>query len=223
MSLSPVQSSRRSETSGARPRVWLSGGPDGNEQLTAATGVLLLILLAALGVTILFLGRLLWEHLFLGLLLLGPVALKMASTGYRFVRYYTHDREYMRRGPPEMWLRLLAPGVVTMTVAVFATGVVLLFVGPAQRDPWLLLHKATFILWIAATALHVLGHLFEMPAALRGAQPGRRGAQRPAVGRRRPGPGPGRGGRGRRGPGDRPHPRLQHLDRPLGLHDHHGG
>lgn len=71
---------------------WLSGGPDGNELLTTATGVILLLLLAALGATIVFIGQLLAEHLFLGFLLLGPMALKMASTGYRFIRYYSGGR-----------------------------------------------------------------------------------------------------------------------------------
>ncbi len=148
-------------------RRWLRGGPDGNEQLTALTGVVLIVLLAALGVTIVQIGQLISEHLFIGLLLLGPVALKMASTGYRFARYYTHNHEYVRRGPPKMWLRLLAPAVVLSTLAVFATGVVLLFVGPDHRDPWLLLHKVTFFVWGAATGLHVLGHLAEMPSAVR--------------------------------------------------------
>ena len=72
----------------------MAGGPDGNERLTAVTGVLLLVLLAVLGVTIVRIGQLTWLHLFLGLLLIGPVGLKMASTGYRFTRYYTHDPAY---------------------------------------------------------------------------------------------------------------------------------
>lgn len=146
---------------------WFRGGVDGNEQLTAATGVVLIVLLAALGITILRIGQLISEHLFIGFLLIGPVALKMATTGYRFVRYYTHDRAYVRRGPPVLWLRLLAPAVVSMTVLVFATGIWLLIVGPAQRSTPLLLHKVTFILWLGATALHILGHLPEMPRQLR--------------------------------------------------------
>jgi hypothetical protein len=150
-----------------RPTRWLRGGPDGNEQLTAATGVVLLVLLAALGVTILRIGQLISEHLFLGLLLLGPVGLKTASTGYRFARYYARKPEYVRRGPPEMWLRLLGPAVVASTLAVFGTGVWLLIVGPQQRNPALLLHKATFFVWLALTGLHVLGHLAQMPRALR--------------------------------------------------------
>lgn len=137
----------------------LSGGIVGNERLTATTGVLLIILFAALGVTIVRIGSLLSVHLFIGLLLIPPVALKLASTGYRFVRYYTANPVYRERGAPPTPLRLLAPLVVLATVAVFATGVALLFVGPSASGTLRLLHKASFFLWIAVTAIHVLGHL----------------------------------------------------------------
>jgi hypothetical protein len=150
-----------------RARLRLSGGSDGNEQLTAYTGAILLVLLAVLGVTIVRIGQLTWLHLFLGLALIGPVALKMASTGYRFLRYYTHNPAYRRKGPPETWLRLIAPVVVLGTIGVFLSGVLLLLDGPAGRGPLVLIHKGTFILWLAATGLHVLGHLPSMPAALR--------------------------------------------------------
>jgi hypothetical protein len=140
----------------------LGGGTDGNELLTTITGAVLIVLLAALGLTIVAIGRLLWLHLFLGLLLIGPVALKLASTGYRFLRYYTSDARYRVKGPPPQALRLLAPLVVVLTVGVFATGVVLLIVGPSAREPFLLLHKATFVGWIAVTTIHVLGHLPEI-------------------------------------------------------------
>lgn len=164
----------------------LEGGPDGNEQLTAATGVVLIVLLAALGITILLIGQLTWLHFFLGLLLIGPVALKLASTGYRFTRYYTHSPAYRRRGAPETWLRLLAPLVILSTVVVFVSGVVLMYDGPAHRDPVLLIHKASFFVWAAATALHVLGHLLGLPAALRAASLDRgspRGGQTGGIGR----------------------------------------
>ncbi len=135
------------------------GGVEGNERLTALTGLILILLLAVLGLTILQIHRLIWLHLFVGLVLLGPVALKMATTGYRFARYYTHDPVYRRKGPPVPLLRLLAPFVVLSTVVVFATGVVLLFVGPSGRGTLLLAHKASFIIWLGVTALHVLAHL----------------------------------------------------------------
>jgi hypothetical protein len=143
------------------------GGPDGNEELTSITGTILLVLLAVLGVTIVQIGQLMWLHLFLGLLLIGPVVLKMASTGYRFARYYTRDPAYVRKGPPEIILRLVAPMVVVSTLVVFVSGVVLLFVGPANRGQLVLIHKASFFVWIAFTAIHVLGHLPHLPASLR--------------------------------------------------------
>jgi hypothetical protein len=138
------------------------GGVDGNERLTAATAVVLVVLLAALGVTILSIRGLIWWHFLLGMLLIPPVALKLGSTGWRFVRYYTGDREYVRRGPPLLPLRLLAPLVVAATVAVFGTGVALLVVGPGGG--FLVgLHKASFVVWFFATAAHVLGHLRRLP------------------------------------------------------------
>lgn len=141
-----------------------AGGPDGNEQLTTVTGTILIVLLAAIGFTIPQLRQFIWMHLFVGLLLIGPVLLKMASTGYRFMRYYTRNAEYRRKGPPEIALRLIAPIVVLSTIGVFITGIGLLIVGPTGRNPMLLLHKLTFIVWVVFMSLHVLAHL---PAAAR--------------------------------------------------------
>lgn len=146
----------------------LSGGTAGNERLTEVSGVLLIILLAVLGVTILRLNQLISVHLFVGMLLIPPVLLKMGSTGYRFALYYTGDPRYRRKGPPQPLLRLLAPLVVLSTVIVFATGVVLLLAGTSSREPVLLFHKASFIVWLGATGLHVLAHLTALPRALRG-------------------------------------------------------
>jgi hypothetical protein len=162
------------------------GGPAGNEQLTSITGTILLVLLAAVGVTIVWIGQLLWLHLFIGLVLIGPVTLKLSSTGYRFVRYYTRNPSYRRKGPPEIALRLIAPIVVLTTLVVFVTGVVLLFVGPADRGQLVLIHKVSFIVWVAFTSLHLLGHLPHMPASLRAvrrANPGLPGQQLGSAGR----------------------------------------
>ena len=145
----------------------LGGGTDGNERLTAIAGVLLLALFAVLGATIVRIGQLLWLHLFLGLLLIGPVALKLASTGYRFARYYLATAAYRLKGPPHPLLRVLAPILVVTTLAVFVTGVLLLVDGPGSRDQLLLWHKVSFIVWLVAMAPHVLGHLLELPPALR--------------------------------------------------------
>jgi hypothetical protein len=148
-------------------RALTGGGTDGNERLTAVTGVMLLVLLAVIGVTILRVRQLISVHLFVGLLLIGPVALKMASTGYRFARYYTGASEYRRKGPPARVLRLIAPVVVLSTVVVFASGIVLLFDGPAKRGQFQLIHKASFIVWVVFTGLHVLGHLPALRSSFR--------------------------------------------------------
>ncbi len=126
------------------------------------TGVVLIVLLAALGVTIVFIGRLLWWHLFLGLVLIGPVALKVASTGYRFARYYAAEPRYRRKGPPAPVLRALGPVLVGLTTIVFATGVVLLLLGPSSRGTVLLIHKVSFICWAVVTGIHIAGHLPEL-------------------------------------------------------------
>jgi hypothetical protein len=129
------------------------------------TGAVLLVLLAVEGFTILRVGRLLTLHFFLGMLLLGPVALKAGSVIYRFVRYYTGSAPYRRKGPPALLLRLLGPVVILLTAGVFGSGVMLAVTGPVQ-GPWLLLHKASFILWFCAMAIHVLAYVPRLPRLL---------------------------------------------------------
>jgi hypothetical protein len=151
---------RPEDSTRERRRNLTAGGTDGNERLTVVTGVVLIVLTAAIGVTIIWIGQLMWLHLFLGLALIGPVALKLASTGYRFVRYYTHDPAYRRKGPPIPALRVLAPLVVFLTATLLGTGVALLFAG-RDSGPLGEAHKVCFIVWITFTAIHVLGHLPE--------------------------------------------------------------
>jgi hypothetical protein len=145
----------------------LGGGTDGNEQLTAMTGVILIVLFAALGITILRIGQMIWLHLFLGLLLLGPVMLKLVSTGYRFMRYYTRNAIYVAKGPPLLALRTMGPVLVLSTVVVFVSGAVLMFVGPRNRSTSLLIHKASFILLGVLFGVHILAHLPSLGSSLR--------------------------------------------------------
>jgi hypothetical protein len=152
----------------SRTRRWarlLGGGTDGNERLTAATAIVLMALLAVEGVTIVEMRPLLTVHLFVGLALIPPIGLKLASTGYRFVRYYGGSVRYRRKGPPAAVLRAIAPMVVVSSVAVLASGVWLLLAGPRSRDTVLPIHKVSFIVWLAFMGVHVLGHLTGLPAA----------------------------------------------------------
>ena len=161
-----------SQRSGYRPdprpttRPEPTGGAEGNERLTVITGTVLLILLAAEGVTILRIGRLLTLHFFLGMLLLGPVALKAGSVVYRFTRYYTGSVPYRRKGPPAPILRFLGPLILLLTAGVFGSGILLAIVGPSGRQPWLTLHRAAFILWFAVMTVHVLAYIPRLPKLL---------------------------------------------------------
>ncbi len=135
----------------------------GNERLTATVGAILLVLLAVEGLTILSIRQLLSPHIVVGLLLIPPVLLKLASTGYRFVRYYAGDRDYVAKGPPHLVMRLLAPLLVVSTATLFGTGVLLLALGPRHRDVALGLHKASFIVWFALMSVHVLVYAPRLP------------------------------------------------------------
>jgi hypothetical protein len=146
--------------------------PGGNEQLTAFAGVLLIVFLAIEGATLLNLGALLTVHAFVGMFLLPIVALKMGSTGWRMARYYLGGEEYVRRGPPAWPLRVfVAPVVVTSTLVLFGTGVYHLATHEVQGTA-VGLHKASFVVWLVSTSIHVLARLVRMREAMRARYPG---------------------------------------------------
>jgi hypothetical protein len=143
----------------------LAGGSDGNERLTGATAAVLLVLLALEGLTLLGIQQFLRPHIFLGLLLIPPVMLKLASTGWKMTRYYRHSAEYVRRGPPALLLRMVvAPVLVVSTVSLFATGIAV--AASAQRGLLLALHKLSFIVWVGAMSIHVLTRAVKLPRLL---------------------------------------------------------
>ena len=136
--------------------------PEANERLTAAAAVPIFVLLAVEGMTLLFLRPLLSVHIFVGLVLVLPVLLKIAATGWRFARYYLGDAEYARRGPPRLLLRLIAPLLVLSSLSVLATGIALVFTG-GHADLLLNLHKASFVVWVPAFGVHVLAYVWRVP------------------------------------------------------------
>jgi len=137
----------------------VSGGPAGNARLTSWTGLILLGLLAVEGVTILSVHRLIAWHIVVGALLVPPVLLKTATTGWRILRYYTRDAGYVDAGPPPLLLRLMGPLVILSTLAVLGTGLVAILPGVADRWPVIPLHKLSFIGWFAVMAVHVLARV----------------------------------------------------------------
>ena len=134
----------------------------GNARITGAVGAVIFVLLFVEGLTILRINRFMWLHVFVGTLIIVFAATKIASTSYRFFRYYTGQRDYVKKGPPSPILRLLGPFVTLTTVALLATGVGTLLASHVRGLA--LAHKASFILWFGAMTLHVLGHALETPA-----------------------------------------------------------
>ena len=150
---------RRAPLTRRHPR---SGGVEGNERLTAMVAALLLVLLFLVGLTVPVANAQTRLHVFLGVVVIPPILLKVASTSWRFVRYYAGSYSYRRKGPPLPLLRLLGPVIVVLTLVMLASGVGLVIVAPRSMHPLLSqIHHASFFLWFLVTAVHVLAHLKE--------------------------------------------------------------
>jgi hypothetical protein len=134
---------------------------EANARLTGLLAAVLLVLLAVEGATILRIRAHLGLHVFVGMVLVPPVVLKMGSTSWRFVRYYSGDPAYREKGPPVVILRLLGPFVVVLTVILLASGIGLVLDPGAVGGRLLFIHKASFVLWFGAMTIHVIGHLGE--------------------------------------------------------------
>lgn len=134
--------------------------PDGNERLTAAAGLVLLVLTVLELATIVFgLRQFLSLHVFVGLVLIPPVLLKLASTGWRATRYYTGSEPYRLKGAPELTMRLLAPLLVAATVVLFASGVAMGFLHGHSLVIARRLHGPASVLWMILVGVHVLAYL----------------------------------------------------------------
>jgi hypothetical protein len=144
-----------------KPREQTGDGVESNTRLTAGLGAWLLLLLAAEGATVVSVRSLLTPHVVIGMALIPPVLLKMGSTGWRIVRYYTGSPAYRVKGPPPVLLRVLGPLVVLLTVTLLASGAGLVFGPHGWRHQLVQVHKASFVLWFGAMTIHVLGHVLE--------------------------------------------------------------
>jgi hypothetical protein len=137
----------------------LPGGPTGNRNLTAFLGALLLAgILGELATLVLGLQRTLPVHILLGVALIPIVALKLGSTGWRMIRYYTGDPAYRREGPPRPFLRGIAPLVAGSTIALFGSGVGLIL-GGAQSHFFRAVHSASSALFLLVVGTHALAYL----------------------------------------------------------------
>lgn len=132
-------------------------GVQANARISSLIGLVLLIMIAAQGVTILDMGALLPWHKAIGIALIPPVTVKLASTGWRLSRYYLGDVRYRQAGPPHPLLRALGPLVVLATALLLTTGLA----GVLLKDATLLsIHTKTFWFWIGLVGLHLLAHVW---------------------------------------------------------------
>ena len=134
--------------------------PDGNERLTAAIGVLLLVpILVELATIVLGVHTFMSLHVFVGLALIPAVLLKLGSTGWRFARYYTRSRAYVEHGPPQLAMRLLAPLLVAATVVLFGSGVAMGLLHGQALQLARRLHGPASVIWLLLIGVHVLVYL----------------------------------------------------------------
>lgn len=116
--------------------------------------------------TIVFIQQLLPEHYLVGFIFIPPLALKLATTGYRFGRYYTGSPSYRQAGPPPMLQRfVIAPVLVISTLAVFVTGLELWAFGFRFGNVWTSLHTLSAVVFVVAACLHLLAHSRQSAAA----------------------------------------------------------
>jgi hypothetical protein len=142
---------------------WLEEGPPGarhgppnlgNLRLTAISGLLLLILLVVVYATGAVFGDLRSAHFFVGFALIPPLALKLASTGWRFAHYYLGTSRYRVAGPPWPLPRLLAPPLVLVTIVAVGSGVVLWAQG-TSRGPWSTVHTDSIVVLLLLAGIHL--------------------------------------------------------------------
>jgi hypothetical protein len=138
-------------------------GVVGNERLTALAGAVLLVLILVEIVSSVSLHAGIAIHIFVGVLLTGPLVVKIGSTFYRFLRYYTRSPAFVRRGPPRLALRVLAPLLLVTTLVVIGSGIGLVVTGPAQAGPLLPLHNFSVLLWLSMIAIHVCAYIWRTP------------------------------------------------------------
>ncbi|HLG61392.1 MAG TPA: hypothetical protein VKY19_05635 [Ktedonosporobacter sp.] len=139
-------------------------GVVGNERLTALVSLVLLVLIIVELVTSALLRIWLPAHTVVGILLVGPLLVKIGSTGWRFLRYYTRAPAYVHRGPPLLVLRVLGPVLLVTTLVMVGSGIGLVVTGPLQ--PFLLTHVFSALVWLPLIAVHSLAHLQEVPRSI---------------------------------------------------------
>lgn len=140
----------------------------GNERMIALVGTVLLVLI---GVEIVIAAKmrvLMPIHIFVGVLLTFPLFVKIGSTGYRFLRYYTGSPAFVQKGPPRLVMRLLAPLLLLASLSLVTSGIILSLLSPTNGwSVWVLrLHALSVMCWLPLLALHVGVYIWRVPLLL---------------------------------------------------------
>jgi hypothetical protein len=138
-------------------------GVVGNERLTALAAAILLPLIVAEIATIANIRALMPTHVVVGVLLAGPLTVKTASTGWRFIRYYTHQPDYRRKGPPRPLQRTTAPLLLVATLVLIGSGIGLAATRPGTVSPLYVTHKVSFLAWTVLLGIHLLAYMWRVP------------------------------------------------------------
>jgi len=158
-------------------------GVAGNERLTALAGAVLLALIVVEVATVQSVRSLMRVHVVVGTLLAGPLLVKIASTGWRFVRYYANNPAYRRKGPPHPLQRTLSPLLLVASVVVVGSGFGLATTRPGTHGVFFLMHKLGFLAMAVLLGVHVLAYLRRVPELIASDWRARRALQAPAPGR----------------------------------------
>lgn len=154
---------------------------EGNEALTSWTGLLLLPLLGLVGLTGVAFGSLWRTHFVVGILLVPVLGMKLATTTYRAVRYYTGSKKYRAAGPPELPARLMAPILIAVTVIAMWSGIVM-WLNNTQDRPWSTIHTDAVVIMGGLVGVHVLMYIPKaLRSVLRDLSHGRQGGRRTAL------------------------------------------
>ena len=136
-----------------------------NARLTGLSGIVVLVLLIAeLATVVLGTRSVLTLHVAIGLILVPPVLVKLASTTWRMVNYYLGAPAYTRRSPPATLARVLGPFLTVAIVLVLVSGLALLLGPSSIHQTALQTHKVAFYLALLLIVAHVAMHL---PQAVR--------------------------------------------------------
>ncbi|HET9919914.1 MAG TPA: hypothetical protein VFQ30_08745 [Ktedonobacteraceae bacterium] len=140
----------------------------GNERMIALLGSVSLVLVGAEIIIAAKMHALMPIHIFVGVLLTFPLFVKIGSTGYRFLHYYTGSPAFVQKGPPRVEMRLLAPLLLLASLSLVTSGMTLALLGPTNVwSVWVLrLHALSVICWLPLLALHVGAYIWRVPRLL---------------------------------------------------------